>query len=109
MFLPAQKALPQLGMQSPEVFSIDADSIETIDEFEQQTRSTILEREEVRVSERYSNMQPTSAPTIDKDLIYKWLGVFLQYFIVDDGTELRLIQGAVILVSEGIKIPKKQS
>ena len=54
---------------------MDADRLETSDEFEQQARCKILEREAVDVSDRYSNMQPTSAPAIDKVLIRKQMDV----------------------------------
>ena len=89
VLLPAQKALPQLGIQAPGIFSIDADRIKNSDEFDHQERRTRLDREVVGAGDRYSNMQPTSAPAIDKYLIRKWLDICLQYFLDDGGTELR--------------------
>ena len=108
VLLPVQKALPQLDTQAPDVVAMDVAFIETTDEFEQQASRTRLEREVVGVCGRYSNMQPTSAPAIDKGLIGKRLDVYLQYFLGDGRTELLWSQGEVILVSYGTKIPKKQ-
>ena len=45
---------------------------------------------------------------IDKSLIGKQLDVCLKYFLDDGRTELRWIQGYVILVSDGEDIPKNQ-
>ena len=45
VLLPAQKVLPQIGMQAPDIVTMDADCLGTSDEFEHQTRHTILERE----------------------------------------------------------------
>ena len=80
---------------------MDESCLETSDEFEQQARRKILKREEFGVSDIYSNMQPTSAPAIDKVLIGKRLDVCLQYFLNDGETEIRWIQGDLILVSYG--------
>ena len=82
MFLPARKALPQLGTHAPGVVAMDTDRLETSDEFDQQARRTRLEREEVGVNDRYSNMQPTSAPAIDKYLIGKRIHVCLHYLLM---------------------------
>ena len=71
VLLPVRKALRQLGTQSPDFVVMDAYPLETIDTFEQQASRTILERGTVGVGNRYSNMQPTSAPAIDKGLIGK--------------------------------------
>ena len=71
MFLPAQKSIPQLSTQALDVVAMDAACIETSDEFEQQARRTILERESVGDGDRYSNIQPHSAPAIDTDFIGK--------------------------------------
>ena len=48
---------------------MDEDRLETSYEFDQQERHTILERKAVGVGDRYYNMNPTSAPAIDKGLI----------------------------------------
>ena len=87
---------------------MDADCLETSDEFEHHARLKRLESEVVGVRDRYSNMQPTSEPAIDKYLFGKRLDVCLQYFFDDGGTELLCIQGGVILVSYGTNIPNKQ-
>ena len=80
--------LPQIFTQETDVVPMDADYLETSDEFEHQERRTILEREEVGANNRYSNMQPTPTPAIGKYFIGKWLDVCLHYFIDDNGTEL---------------------
>ena len=108
MLLTAQKALPQISTQVPDVVAMDEDRPETSYEFEQQARHTILEKEEVGIVDIYSNIQPTSAPSIDKGFIEKRLDICLQYFLDDGGTELRRSQGGVMLVSDGTNIPKKQ-
>ena len=69
---------------------------------------TRQEKEAVGVGDRYSNMQPTSEPAIDKDLIGKRLDVCFQYFINDGRTKLQWIQGEVKLLSDGENIPNKQ-
>ena len=56
-------------MQAPDVVAMDTDFCENSDEFDQQERHTILERLEVGVGDRYSDIQPNSAPVIDKGLI----------------------------------------
>ena len=56
---------------------MDADNIKTRDDFDHNARRKRLEREAVGVGDRYSNMQPTSAPAIDKGLIGKRLEVCL--------------------------------
>ena len=66
MLLTAQKALPQISTQVPDVVAMDEDRPETSYEFEQQARHTILEKEEVGIVDIYSKIQPTSAPSIDK-------------------------------------------
>ena len=87
---------------------MDADNIETSDDFDHHARRKRLEREAVGVGDRYSNMQPTSAPAIDKGLIGKRLEVCLQYFIDDDGTEIIQRQGEVTLVLYGTNIRNDQ-
>ena len=62
VLLPVWKALTQIGTQAPDIVAIFVDSLETSDEFEQQSRRTSLEREEVGVVNIDSNMQSTSAP-----------------------------------------------
>ena len=42
VLLPAQKALPQLGTQAPDFFTMDASCLDPSDEFEKQSRRTIL-------------------------------------------------------------------
>ena len=108
VLFPVQKALTQLGTQSSDVVAMDTSHVENSDEFEQQARLTILEREAVGVGDRYSNMQPTSATAKENVLIGKRMDVCLQYFLNDGGTEIFWSQGEVILVSDGEKIPKKQ-
>ena len=66
VLLPAQKVMPQINMQLPDAVTMDSDCLETSDEFEHHSRRTRLDREEFDVGDRYSNMQPTSAPSIDK-------------------------------------------
>ena len=83
---------------------MDAAFLETSDEFEHQSRRTRLEREEVGVRYRYSNIQPTSATAIYKFFIVKRLEISLQYFLDDGGTEILWIQGEVKLVPDGKKI-----
>ena len=78
VFLPAQKALPKIGAQAPDVGAMDAAFIETSDKFEHQSRRTILERVSVGFGDRYSKMKLTSVPAIDKGLIGKRLDVCLQ-------------------------------
>ena len=104
----AWKELPQLGTKAPEVVAMYASCLETSDEFGYQARRKILERGSVGVHNRYSNMQSTSAPAIDKGLILKRLEICLQYFINYYGTEIWYIQGEGILVSDGENITKKQ-
>ena len=101
VLLPAKKAFPQLGTQVPDVVAMDRDRLETSDEFEQQARCKILEREAVDVSDRYSNMQPTSATAKENVLIGKRMDVCLQYFLNDGGTDILWIQGGVISASDG--------
>ena len=108
VLFPVQKVLTQLGTQSSDVVAMDTSHVENSDEFEQQARLTILEREAVGVGDRYSNMQPTSATAKENVLIGKRMDVCLQYFLNDGGTEIFWSQGEVILVSDGEKIPKKQ-
>ena len=108
VFLPAQKALPQLGTQSPDIVAMDAARLETSDKFEQQARCTILKRKAVGISDRYSNIRPNSAPTIDKGLIDKRLDICLQYFIDAGRNDLRWTRGEVIFASDKTNIPRKQ-
>ena len=96
--------LPQIVTQATDVVAMDADYLETSDEFEHRERRTILEREEVGANNRYSNMQPTSAPAIGKYLIGKRLDFSLHYFIDDNGTEIFWSQGEAILVSEPVRM-----
>ena len=93
MFPSAQKALPQIGTQAPEVVSIDTSCVETSDELDQQARRTILERDSVGISDRYSNIRHTSVLAIYKGLIGKRMYVSLQYFLDDGGTDLFCSQG----------------
>ena len=44
VFLPAQKAQLQLGTQAPDIVAMDADRLETSDEFKHQERHTRLDR-----------------------------------------------------------------
>ena len=108
VLLPVQKALPQHGTQAPEILARYAAYLENSDEFEHQERHTRLEKEAVGISNRYSNIQPTSVPYIENVLIGKQMDVFLHYFLYDGGTELCWIQGEVILVSYGTKITNNQ-
>ena len=89
VLLPARKVLLQLVTQAPDVVAMDGARLETSDEFEKQARRTIFDRGLVGIGYRYSNMQPTSAPAIDKGLIGKWLDVCLKYFLIGGGTKLR--------------------
>ena len=67
-----------------------------------------MDREAFGFGDRYANMNPTSEPAIDKDLIGKWLDVCLQCFLDDGVTEILWIQGKIILVSYGTNIPMHQ-
>ena len=75
VLLPVRKALPQIDTQETDVVAIDAARLENIDEFEQQARRKVLEREAVGFRNRYYNMQPTSALATEKGLIGKRLDV----------------------------------
>ena len=77
VFLPAWKALSQLGTQATDVVAMDVSCLEASDEFEHQIRHTQLERETVGIRDIYYNMQPTSVPAIDKGFIGKRLGICL--------------------------------
>ena len=87
---------------------MDEDRLETSYEFDQQERHTTLERKAVGVGDRYYNMNPTSAPAIDKGLIGNRLDVCLQYFLDDGITEIFWSQGEVIFLSDGTNIPNKK-
>ena len=67
---------------------MDVACLETNDEFDQKERRTGLDREEVGVGNRCSNIQPTSEPAMEKYLIGKRLEICHQYFLNDGGTEL---------------------
>ena len=91
-----------------DVVAMNAACIENSDEFEHQAMHTGLEREAFGAVDRYSNMQPTSSPTIEKYLIDKWIDVLLQYFIDNGRTEILWIKGEVILLSDETNIPNNQ-
>ena len=63
-----------------------------------------MEREAVGIGSRYSNMQPTSEPSIEKGLIIKQMDVCLRFFLNDGGTAILWDKGEVILVADGGKV-----
>ena len=69
VLFPAQKVMPPLGTQALDVVTMDVACIETNDKFEHQSRRTRLESEAFGAGDIYSNIQPTSAPSMDKFLI----------------------------------------
>ena len=88
VLLPVGNSLPQHVTKAPDIVAMGADHLETSDEFEQQTRSTGLERKAVSVGDKYSNIQPTLETAIYKELIGKWMYACLQYSLDDVITEL---------------------
>ena len=58
---------------------MDAAQLACTNEIEEQARNLRSEREEAGVGDRYSEMQPTSMPTVDTNLVRKWLDVCFDY------------------------------
>ena len=75
-------------------------------QFEENANSVRLERELAEMGDRYSELQPTSSPTINKKLIGKCLDICEKNNLNDGGSELRWSQGEVIQVSDGTNILK---
>ena len=61
-------------------------------QFEENANSVRLERELAEMGDRYSELQPTSRPNIDKKLIGKRLDICEKYNLNDGGSELRWSQ-----------------
>ena len=104
--LPDRKQLPSLGTQSQDLVAIDITHTLGSVQFEDNANSVRLERELAGMGDRYSELQPTSRPTIDKKLIGKRLDICKKYNLNDGGSELRWSQGEVIKVSDGKNILK---
>ena len=98
--------MPSLGTQSQDLVAIDIAHALGGAQFEKKTNYIRLERELAGMGDRYSELQPTSRPTIDKKLIGKRLDICEKYNLNDGGSELRWSQGEVIKVSDRENILK---
>ena len=78
-----------LGTQSQHLIAIDITHASDSAQFEENTNDVRLEREFSGMGDRYSELQPTSRPNIDKKLIGKRLDICEKYNFNDGGSELR--------------------
>ena len=104
--LPDRKQLPSLGTQSQDLVAIDITHTLGSVQFEDNANSVRVERELAGMGDRYSELQPTSRPTIDKKLIGKRLDICEKYNLNDGGSGLRWSQEEVIEISDGKNILK---
>ena len=104
--LPKRKLLPILETKTSVLTRIEQKYNNKTEEFETNGQKLRMERESAGIGDRYSNMQPSSIPIIDKSLIGKRLDVCHTWDLEEGGTELRLSQGEVIEISNGSNILK---
>ena len=104
MELPQRKLLPILGTQVNKLNKKNLKHSRDNTDFESNARALRCEREAEGTGGRYSKMQPTIMPPIDKNLIGKRLDICEKYSLDKGGSELRWSQGKVVLVSNGSNI-----